>query len=126
LNSKLSEFQNENAGLLARISSLETQLEAEVTRQPKSLVYSRTLKANCPTRSKRCRPTRSTQTVKTFSASQERRWPFPEGAKGDLDTRQKAIGELVQPLRESLDKVDSKIRELDQRARRLIRRSRSK
>ena len=29
LNSKLSEFQNENAGLLARISSLETQLIAE-------------------------------------------------------------------------------------------------
>lgn len=38
---------------------------------------------------------------------------FQETAKGDLDQRQRAIGELVQPLRASLDKVDAKIRELE-------------
>jgi DNA recombination protein RmuC len=38
---------------------------------------------------------------------------FQETARGDLDRRQQAIGELVQPLRESLQKVDEKIREIE-------------
>jgi len=38
---------------------------------------------------------------------------FQESAQGDLDRRQQAIGELVQPLRESLQKVDDKIREME-------------
>ena len=38
---------------------------------------------------------------------------FQEAAKGDLEKRQQAIHELVKPVRESLDKVDSKINELE-------------
>lgn len=38
---------------------------------------------------------------------------FQEGAKGDLDKRQQAISDLVKPVRDSLDKVDSKIQELE-------------
>jgi DNA recombination protein RmuC len=38
---------------------------------------------------------------------------FQEGARGDLEHRQKAIDQLVQPLKESLQKVDGRIGELE-------------
>ena len=38
---------------------------------------------------------------------------FQDGARGDLDKRQHAIGEMVRPVRESLEKVDLKINELE-------------
>lgn len=38
---------------------------------------------------------------------------FQQGAKSDLEARQKAVDELVKPLRESLEKVDGKIGELE-------------
>ncbi|SPF43381.1 conserved exported hypothetical protein [Candidatus Sulfopaludibacter sp. SbA4] len=36
-----------------------------------------------------------------------------QAARGDLALRQQAIGEMVAPVRASLDKVDSKIQELE-------------
>lgn len=38
---------------------------------------------------------------------------FQEGARGDLDARHKAVDQLVQPLKESLQKVDGKLGEIE-------------
>ena len=38
---------------------------------------------------------------------------FQEGARTDLDSRQKAIDEVMKPLKESLEKVDTKIQDLE-------------
>ena len=38
---------------------------------------------------------------------------FQESARGDLDSRQKAIDQLIKPLKESLEKVDGKIGDME-------------
>lgn len=38
---------------------------------------------------------------------------YQQGAKGDLEMRQKAIAQLIEPLRESLQKVDEQIRTIE-------------
>ncbi len=38
---------------------------------------------------------------------------FQESAQGDLEARQKAVDSLVQPIKESLTKVDGKLGEIE-------------
>lgn len=52
-------------------------------------------------------------TEQFLKLAQEHLGKIQEGAKGDLEKRQQAIDSLVKPIRESLDKVDSKINELE-------------
>src|SRR5262249_50793120 len=49
----------------------------------------------------------------TFTRAQDTLARTQETARNDLELRQRAIAELVAPVRESLSKVDSKIQELE-------------
>ena len=114
LNSRLIDFQNENAALLAQISALETQLNAERNASIEKLSLLEDAQGKLSDAFKAI----SAEALNTNSQSflnlaRETLGHFQDTAKGDLDTRQKAIGELVQPLKESLEKVDTKIRELE-------------
>ncbi len=51
---------------------------------------------------------------------------FQQGAKDDLDKRQLAIDELVKPVKESLEKVDAKIQDLEKAREGAIRDSASR
>ena len=113
-NSKVSEFQDENAGLLARISSLETQLEAERKAATEKLSLLEDAQDKLSDAFRALSADALNRNSQNFlRLARETLGHFQEAAKGDLDTRHKAIGELVQPLKESLEKVDSKIRELE-------------
>ncbi|HTG15845.1 MAG TPA: DNA recombination protein RmuC [Blastocatellia bacterium] len=114
LNARLAEFQNENASLLAQISSLETQLNAERKASIEKLGLLEDAQTNLSDAFKALSAEALNTNSRNFlSLARETLGHFQETAKGDLDTRHKAIGELVQPLKESLDKVDTKIRELE-------------
>jgi DNA recombination protein RmuC len=114
LTSRLAQFQNENASLLAQISSLETQLDAERKAAAEKLGLLEDAQDKLSDAFKALSAEAlNTNTQNFLNLARETLGHFQETAKGDLDTRQKAIGELVQPLKESLDKVDIKIRELE-------------
>lgn len=113
-NSRLLEFQKDNAGLLARISSLQTQLEGERKAATEKLGLLEDAQGKLSDAFKALSADAlNTNSQNFLRLARETLGHFQETAKGDLDTRQKAIGALVQPLKESLDKVDTKIRELE-------------
>jgi DNA recombination protein RmuC len=114
LNSRFAEFQDENAGLLAQISSLETQLNAERKASIEKLELLEDAQGKLSDAFKALSAEALNANSQSFlNLARETLGHFQDTAKGDLDTRQKAIGELVQPLKESLEKVDTKIRELE-------------
>lgn len=113
-NSRLLQFQKDNARLLARIGSLEAQLEGERKAATEKLGLLEDAQGKLSDAFKALSADAlNTNSQNFLRLARETLGHFQETAKGDLDTRQKAIGELVQPLKESLDKVDTKIRELE-------------
>ncbi len=114
LSSKLFEFQTHNANLLAHTSSLEAQLEAERKAAAEKLGLLEDAQSKLGDAFKALSADALSANTRSFlDLAKETLGRFQEAAKGDLESRQKAIGELVQPLRESLEKVDGKVRELE-------------
>ena len=107
-------LQQETGNLKARISELGTQLEHERRTAAEKLAMLEEARSKLLDAFKSL----SAEALKSNNESflqlaRENLERFQKAAMGDLDTRQKAIGDLVKPLKESLEKVNTRIGEVE-------------
>lgn len=110
-----SEFlRTENARTLANLSALQTRLEEErkASQEKLSLLSSAEEKLADAFKALSADALRNNNRSFIDLAKQNLE-AFQQNAKGDLEQRQNAIGDLIKPLKESLEKVDCKIGELE-------------
>jgi len=110
-----SEFlRTENARTGANVSALQTRLEEERKASQEKL----TLLTNAEEKLADAFKALSADALRNNNRSfidlaKQNLETFQQHAKGDLERRQSAIGDLIKPLKESLEKVDNKIGELE-------------
>jgi DNA recombination protein RmuC len=107
-------LQEENTNLRTSLSSLETRLEEERKSAQEKLESfqqaTQALSDQFKALSAAALRDNNQSFLELAKATLEK---FQESAKGDLELRTRAIDQLVRPLKESLDKVDGKIGELE-------------
>ncbi|HSE23502.1 MAG TPA: DNA recombination protein RmuC [Pyrinomonadaceae bacterium] len=111
---QINELQNENARTLANLSSIQTRLEEErrISQEKLDLLHNAEQKLGDAFKALSADALRSNN-QSFLDLARENLEKFQEVAKGDLEQRQLAIDQLVKPLKDSLDKVDGKIGELE-------------
>jgi DNA recombination protein RmuC len=107
-------LRTENAQALADISALMTRLEEE----RKSSLEKMELLSNAEEKLADAFKALSADALRSNNQSfldlaKENLQKFQETAKGDLDQRQQAIDQIIRPLKDSLERVDTKIGELE-------------
>ncbi len=109
-----AELRTDNATVLAQLSALQARLEEErkANREKLALIdeAQKKLGDTFKALSADALQSNNQQFLALAKSNLER---FQETAKGDLEKRTQAIDELVKPLKESLEKVDGKIGELE-------------
>ena len=107
-------FQRESKQLQAQVAEISTRLEEERKAAQEKLVLVDQAKEQLTNAFKALSADALRNNNQSFlDLAFQNLNTFQEGAKTELNERQKAIDELVKPLRESLEKVDSKIELLD-------------
>ncbi len=107
-------LRQENTSLVASQSALQTQLEEQGKAAESQLQALKDATQELSDRFKALSAEALRENNQSFLLlAQARLEKLQETAKGDLELRQKAIDHLVKPLKESLDKVDGKIGELE-------------
>lgn len=113
-NQTIEELRNENSRTTAQLSALETRLEDErrINQEKLELVTKAEQKLADAFKALSADALRNNN-QSFLDLARQNLEKFQETARGDLDRRQTAIDELVKPLKESLEKVDGKIVELE-------------
>jgi DNA recombination protein RmuC len=110
----LARVQEETTSLKTRLSELETKLEEErKTAEEKLALLDKAQQKLSDTFKALSAEALRTNNQSFLDLARAHLEKFQEGARGDLEMRQKAIDALVHPLKESLDKVDTKIQEIE-------------
>ncbi|MGQ9557813.1 MAG: DNA recombination protein RmuC [Desulfurispora sp.] len=114
LQQALDRLQAENAQARSRLTELETLLQqSQKANEEKLALLTRArqeLSDAFQALAARALQSNNQSFLELARATLEK---FQEGARGDLEKRQEAIARLVEPLQQSLEKVDSKIQELE-------------
>ncbi len=108
------QLRDENANTLAMLSALQTRLEEERKTNQEKLELLNYAEEKLADAFKALSADALRNNNKSFlDLAKENLEKYQENAKGDLELRQKAIDQMVKPLKESLEKVDGKIGELE-------------
>ena len=111
---RLRQIYDENTDLQAKLSGLTARLHEERKASEEKLAVLDAAQAKLSDAFKALSAEALKSNNQSFldlaKATLER---FQEGARGDLELRRKAIDELVKPMKESLEKVDGRIEELE-------------
>jgi DNA recombination protein RmuC len=110
----IAELNTENADLKVRLSEIETRLaeERKAAEEKLRLLDEARQKLSDTFKALSAEALKSSN-QSFLELARETLERYQESAKGDLLIRQMAIDELVKPLKESLEKVDDKIREIE-------------
>ncbi len=107
-------LQSENTELRARLSEVETRLTEEAKATQEKLGLLREAREQMTDAFKALSADALRGNNQSFlELARTTLEKFQESAKGDLEMRQAAIDELVKPLKESLEKVEGKIGEVE-------------
>ena len=107
-------LRGENAGNLANLLALQTRLEDERRANQEKLALLSSAEEKLTDAFKALSADALRNNNRSFlDLAKQNLETFQQNAKGDLDGRQRAINELIKPLKESLEKVDGRIGELE-------------
>ncbi|HEV2833732.1 MAG TPA: DNA recombination protein RmuC, partial [Pyrinomonadaceae bacterium] len=107
-------LRGENASNLANLLALQTRLEDERRASQEKLALLSTAEEKLADAFKALSADALRNNNRSFlDLAKQNLETFQRTAKGDLENRQHAIHELIKPLKESLEKVDNRIGELE-------------
>ena len=113
-DTRIEELQQVNSAKASTISELETRMEAERRAAEEKLALLEDARAKLTEAFKSLSADALKSNNQSFlELARENLEKFQEGAKNDLQTRQKAIDEMVKPLKESLENVNKQIGEVE-------------
>lgn len=114
LNTENIQLRNENTALKTKQAELETKLAGERKAAEEKMLLLNEAQQKLSDAFKALSADALKSNNQSFlELARTTLEKFQSTAQNDLDSRQKAIGELVKPLKESLEKVDNKIQEIE-------------